>query len=105
MLARERFMQESVSSKHMADLIKRQDAMLEHINLNDDSVKYSYDQFKKFILEIIETAGEKYKDILRNSFKTLDLNEDGVISFEEWIVSYKVLGIDTKYACASFDHA
>ena len=74
MLARERFIQERVSSKYMADLIKRQDA------IKDDSVKHSYDQFKKIILEIIEAAGEKYKDNLRNSFKTLDLNEASYLS-------------------------
>ena len=77
--------------------------VLESVGLTDDSVKHTYDQFKKVLSKSVVTAGEKYKDIIRKAFKTLDLNENGFISFEEWTASHNVLGVDTKYARASFD--
>ena len=40
---------------------------------------------------------------LKKRFQDLDLNEKDYISFDEWVVSYKVVGIDTKHARASFD--
>ena len=103
MLLRERLTQQKVSKKFLAEFIKSQDMALESVGLTDDSVKYTYDQFKKVLSKSVVTAGEKYKDIIRKSFKTLDLNENGFISFEEWTASYTVIGVDTKYARASFD--
>ena len=43
------------------------------------------------------------KFLWKNSFKLLDLNDNGVISFEEWKSHYVVRGIPTEYARASFD--
>ena len=87
----------------MAERIKSQDASLESLNLKDDSVKYTYDEVRKIFSKSIATAGEKYKDTFRKAFKALDLDENNFISFEEWIASYTVMGVDTKYARASFD--
>lgn len=36
-------------------------------------------------------------------FDVLDIDEDGFISFVEWTVHYRTLGIDTAHARASFD--
>ena len=103
MLVRERLTQQNVSKKFLAEFIKIQDMVLENMGLTDDSVKQTYDQFKKGFSKSTATADEKHKDLIRKYFKTLDLNENGFISFQEWTASYTVLGIDTKYAQASFD--
>ena len=103
MLVRERFKQQNMSSKHLAEWIKSHDVSLENMNLKDDSVKYTYDQFKTIISNSIGTADEKYKDTFRKAFKTLDLDENNFISFEEWIANYIAIGVDTKHARASFD--
>lgn len=36
-------------------------------------------------------------------FRNLDINGDGVISFEEWTAHYSCLGLDPAHARASFD--
>ena len=103
MLIRKRLKEQKVTSKFLAKVIEHQDILLESLNLKDDSVKHTYDQFKKLLSISIGTAGEKYKETIRSCFKTLDLNENGFLSLDEWVVSYKVMGIDTKHARASFD--
>ena len=48
MVVRERLSQQKVSKKFLAEFIKSQDMALESLGLTDDSVKYTYDQFKKY---------------------------------------------------------
>ena len=102
-LMEERLRQQKVSSKYMAEWIEDKDENLKRMNLKDDSVKYTYDQFKKIFLKFMETTGEKFKETFKKAFKMVDLNQNGFITFDEWIVNYTVLGIDTKYARASFN--
>ena len=40
-------------------------------------------------------------DILRDMFSNLDMNGDGVITFNEWSAYYHCMGIDTAHARAS----
>ena len=62
----------------------------------------SYDDFKDKIIEDLAKCG-KYKPVFEAGFRHLDMNGDGVISFEEWTAHYKCMGIDPAHARASFD--
>ena len=103
LLFRERFSQQNVSKKHLEEYIKNQEQFLGHVNLKDNSVKYTYAEMKEKFTEYFEKASEGFKILLANSFKSLDQNESGVISFVEWKSHYVVRGIPTEYARASFD--
>ena len=60
--------------------------------------------YEQFASEHAKTAKDKdrarFFDVM---FDIIDTNENGVISYEEWVQYYKAVGIDTKYARASFD--
>ena len=103
MLYRERFSQQPISQKHFNEFVKSQDQFLDHVNLTDNSVKYTYKEMREKFIEDVKKAGEDFKIFLENLFKPLDLNEDGVISFEEWKSYYEVVGIPAMYSRASFD--
>ena len=66
-------------------------------------MKYTYAEMKEKFIEYLQKASEGFEILMENSFKLLDLNDNGVISFEEWKSHYVVRGIPTEYARASFD--
>ena len=93
------------------------------LGMPDQQVKKLSDHFAKF-MEVIKVAdpGTKltYEEMIANylkasnplelaenladgHFEIIDTNEDGKISFNEWLDFYKSLDIDTVYARASFD--
>ena len=82
-------------SKHKSDYMDR-------LHLTDESAKLSYAEFKESIVEDLAKGG-KPELFLQVVFSTLDLNDDGVISFEEWKTYYYCMGIDQAHAQASFD--
>ena len=43
------------------------------------------------------------ENIFSDMFSNLDMNGDGVITFNEWSAHYHCMGIDTAHARASFD--
>ena len=88
--------------KHLELFAKTQSDTLKRLNLTDESVRLSYDDFKELIIEDLTKSG-KFKPIFEAQFHNLDMNGDGVISFEEWTAHYKCLGIDPAHARASFD--
>ena len=88
--------------EHLEMLSMTQSAALDRWNLSDESVRLSYDEFKEKVIEDL-TKGVKYEPMFEAGFRNLDMNGDGVISFEEWIAHYSCLGIDLAHARASFD--
>ena len=81
--------------------------------ITDASVKMSYDDYEAAHMKVLSREGEKPAspddklqfalDILRDMFSNLDMNGDGVITFNEWSAHYHCMGIDTAHARASFD--
>ena len=79
----------------------------------DASVKLSYDEFGDALLKVMSGEGanpaspqdklQYAKDTLSEMFSNLDMNGDGVITFNEWSAHNQCLGIDTAHARASFD--
>ena len=88
--------------KRLAKVKESFTAIMESQGIVDDSIKLTYD-------ELIERAGKnsgKFEDFvlsLTASFELIDSNDNGVLSFQEWVEYYRALDIDTKYARASFD--
>ena len=75
---------------------------LYRMGLGDESATLSYAEFKEKIFENL-LKGESFEPFLGAVFNNMDLNGDGVISFEEWKAYYYCLGIDQTHARASFD--
>ena len=88
--------------EHLELMSKTQSAALDRFGLTDESVRMSYDEFKEKLIEDLTKGGE-YKPMLETAFRALDMNGDGVISFEEWTAHYSCIGIDPAHARASFD--
>lgn len=70
--------------------------------MTDDSVKLTFEEsienFKASNANPVGIAG-----LFSSHFEIIDSNRDGEISFKEWTDYYTALGVDTKYARASFD--
>ena len=83
------------------------------LGFTDASVKMSYDDFEDAYLKLILGEGAKLASpddklqFARNNFSdmfsNLDMNGDGVVTFNEWSAHYHCMGIDTAHARASFD--
>ena len=83
------------------------------LGFTDASVKMSYDDFEDAYLKLISGEGAKLVspddklqfavDIALDWFSNLDMNGDGVVTFDEWSAHYRCMGIDTAHARASFD--
>ena len=82
--------------------VKQHSEVLDRMNLTDGSVKLTYDEFKEKLVEDLTKSG-KFEPLFVAVFNNLDLNGDGVISFEEWKAHYYCMGIDQEHARASFD--
>ena len=83
-------------------LSKYQSAILDRVGLYDESVKISYAKFKETFSEDFSNAKD-YDQLFGTMFQNLDMNADGVITFQEWKAHYYCLGIDQAHARASFD--
>ena len=70
--------------------------------LTDESVRLSYDEFKEKYIEDVMKGGS-WKPMFEAAFSYMDLNDDGVMSFDEWKALYTCVGIDLAYARPSFD--
>ena len=72
------------------------------IGVTDDTKQLTAEEFKT----IISKAGnlvEMYDTLFQDMFNGLDINGNGVLSMKEWELHYKCMGIDPKYAKASFE--
>ena len=71
----------------------------------DDSTKLNYNEFMEksvgYLLNL--PTDEIPSKIWLEMFENLDINKDGVISFQEWCAHYKGIGVDVAHARASFD--
>ena len=88
--------------KHLEMYAKYHDETLIRFGLLDESVRLSYEQFKEKVIEDFSKSGI-FKPLFTAMFRNLDINGDGVISFEEWTAHYSCLGLDPAQARASFD--
>ena len=80
---------------------KYHEESLTRLGLSDESARLSYDEFKEKAIDMAKSG--ILEQMFTAMFYNLDLNGDGVVSFEEWTAHYICLGIDPAHARASFD--
>lgn len=98
----ERYKELGVSEEHLKKLEHNHDLLCKALGIVDDSVKLTYDEcITNFVKNCANV--EEVLNIFNTHFEIIDTNENGEISFKEWVDYYKVMGIDTAYARASFD--
>ena len=73
------------------------------LGIVDDSTSLTYGEFADRFAKQLDKFKEIIDAMLLGMFDIVDTNNDGKISFQEWVNFYKAIGIDTSYARASFD--
>ncbi len=68
----------------------------------DDSMVLTYEQFAENFANAVEN-GRDFVKVFTTQFEIIDSDENGEISFKEWIEYYKAVGIDTIHARPSFE--
>ena len=101
-----RYSQLSTSTPEQIERVKKAFASYwEGFDVKDETTKLTYDEFKEksagYLLSL--PTDDLPRKIWLELFDTLDVNEDGVVSYQEWCSHYKGLGIDVVHARASFD--
>ena len=96
-----------VSEEHVKVLSEILTELCDEVGLTDDTKKMTYKQFKENWL-ITMVRAEKEGNLhtvtpFPKMFDIVDLDENGVITLDEWITHYKAYGIDTAHAPASFE--
>ena len=76
--------------------------MCDSVGLTDDTKQFTYEEFKRRHALNVDNHSE-FNTIFRTMFNGLDINGDGVVSMKEWELHYKCIGLDPKYAKASFE--
>ena len=72
-------------------------------SLTDDTMKLTYEEFKEVWLDSKTFTMEKSEKTFNAMFGIIDINQNGFLSLDEWIVHYKSYGIDVAHASASFE--
>ena len=96
---------DSFTPKHLERFTQHMKETCDSFGLVDESVKYTYSEFLEKWFDILKEWFPK-GTIARSTaslFQIMDTNEDGFISFEEWIAYHQIVGMDTAHARASFD--
>ena len=98
----ERYKEMGVSEAHLKKLEKNHDLLCATLGIVDDDMKLTHDQ----CIANFTKCGDQVEDVIKmfvTHFEIIDSNEDGKISFEEWVNYYKAMGIDTVHARPSFE--
>jgi len=99
----ERYSKQCTSSPQKREAYAKEwSKICDSMGLTDESVKLSYDEFKEKYIEYVMKGGS-WKPMFEAAFSYMDLNDDGVMSFDEWKAHYTCVGIDLAYARPSFD--
>lgn len=92
----------TTDEKRLAKLKDSLTEIRESVGIVDGTIKMTYDEV---IDNCAKTSG-KFEDLVKvftANFEIIDSDEDGVISFQEWVDYYTAIDIDIKHARASFD--
>ena len=90
-----------VSGEQLQRVLESLMKLCDSVGLTDDTKQFTYEEFKTRhanvnLLEVNNT-------LFRTIFNGLDINGNGVVSMKEWELHYKCMGLDPKYAKASFE--
>ena len=93
----------TVTEEHIKALTESLMVSCDLFGLTDDTKKLTYDEFKEVWLDSKTFVTEKLEKIFHAMFGIIDINQNGFLSLDEWIVHYKSYGIDVAHAPASFE--
>ena len=71
--------------------------------LTDDDKSLTYDEFANIFASTLDKVGESYAQRFLLLFEVIDTSGDGVISFKEWEMHNRALGVSPLDARKSFD--
>ena len=98
----QRYKDLGVSGEQLQNILESLMKMCDSFGLTDDTKQFTYEEFKRRHANV-DNHSEKVNTIFRTMFNGLDINGDGVVSMKEWELHYKCMGLDPKYAKASFE--
>jgi Ca2+-binding EF-hand superfamily protein len=99
----QRYKDLNVSAEHLKKISSAFGKAYDELGIVDDDTSLTYDEFASRFAERKSTMNKIGDDIFSSMFEAIDADGNGEISFKEWVLYYKGLGIDTAYARASFD--
>ena len=99
----QRHKEQGVPEKHLKALRNACNKFCNTVGLTDDSISLTYEDFKEIYIQKIAEVKDKGGAIFRESFNIVDKNENGEISFEEWVIHNKALNINEVFARAPFE--
>ena len=68
----------------------------------DDNIEQTYEQAVANHAKILAKVKDNISEVFAAQFEVIDTDRNGEISFQEWVEIYKVIGIDSEHARASF---
>lgn len=101
----QRYREMGAPDDHLKKIEQSFERTFAKVGLIDDTTALTYQEFSSNFAKILDKLGNLGSDssLFKESFNIIDTNEDGKISFSEWVNFYKALGIDPIHAKASFD--
>ena len=92
-----------VPEKHLKKMKAAFNNLCYAIGLTDDSKSLTYEEFEDIYVHRVTEFKDIGLALYHELFNALDIDEDGEISYEEWVHHNKALNIEEAYARASFD--
>ena len=77
--------------------------MCDSLGLLDNSISISYEEIAEMWIENLEKQEDFAVDRFDRIYRIIDTDRSGTISFQEWEIHYKAVGIPVEHAKASFD--
>ena len=92
-----------VSEIYLKKVKESFDKLCDVFGLTDDSKSLTYEEFEDIFIHRIIEVSNKALTLFCELFHIVDMDEDGEISYEEWVHHYEALNIDIAHARASFN--
>lgn len=101
----QRYRELAASDAHIERLKASHEKILVAWGLADATVALTFDQCQEVYTGFLQLQQNKNlnAELFEGMFVQVDMDGDGMISYDEWVTHYKAISIDVKHARASFD--
>lgn len=100
----QRYKDMGISESHSKKLHSHYNELCKILGIADGVTKLTYEQVRaNFAKAGAKSNFTELAKIASAHFELIDTDENGEISFKEWVDFYKAMGIDTVHARPSFD--
>ena len=99
----QRYRDMGVSEEHLKKVEKFYALSWKLGGIVDDTTALTYDQAAANYAKSLDDISDDHTKIFTAHFEIVDTDENGEISFEEWVQMYKAAGVDIVHARPSFD--